>query len=723
MRMKDIIRVKDEYYISANFSFLEEQARVLKSGEMFAIFNQDGHISPFGFENQGLYFQGTRFLSRLVFHIAGRHPLLLSSSVKEENELMVVDFTNPDFSGPNQEFNPKGRIHLLRSCFLKEPSYYEWICVSNYGLSDISLNFGLEFDADYRDIFESRGITRKHRGHLREPRFGKNSVELGYQGLDHKQRLTKVSFEPGPLSVKKNRADFLVRLGPNQHKDIFIRVDCQNEKRQKIVEGFDQAHEELKHSCRRLKHDLCSVDTSNEQFNHWLSRSTDDIFMMLTRADDIFYPYAGIPWFSTVFGRDGLISALETLWNYPRISHGVLLYLSRNQSRDFDERHDAEPGKILHEVRQGEMANLGEIPFGRYYGSVDSTPLFLILAGRYYQRTGDMGLIRRIWPSLVSALNWINTCGDLDGDGFVEYDRKAIGGLSQQGWKDSGDSIFHKDGGLADPPIALCEVQGYVHEAKNQMSRLAFAMRERELGRRLLQEADQLKKSFLEKFWVAHMDYPAIALDARKNPCEVFSSNAGQCLFSGIVSRTQASRIRDRLMEERFFTGWGIRTLAKGEMRFNPMSYHNGSVWPHDNALIAWGLDRFGYKEEVLRITKGLFDASMTMDLNRLPELFCGFSRRSSQGPTLYPVACNPQTWSSAAAFLLLQSCLGLQIDALENKIYFINPVLPDYLQEVRIRNLKVGSSRLDLLLEYHPRDVGVKVLARTGSVKVVTMK
>jgi len=721
--MRDIIRVKDEYYISANFSFMEEQVRVLKSGEMFAVFNQDGHIRPFGFESQGLYYEGTRFLSRLVFHIAGRHPLLLSSSIKEENELMVVDFTNADFSGENHEFNPKGKIHLLRSCFLKEPSYYERICVSNYGLSVLSMMFGLEFDADYRDIFEARGLTRKRRGRMLDAEFGKNCVVLGYQGLDEKFRKTVISFFPVPVCVKKNRADFLVRLEPNEHKDLYIRVDCARRTKSRGVCDFNEAHEELRRSYRRMRRDLCRVETSNEQFNCWLERSADDIFMMLTQAGGHLYPYAGIPWFSTVFGRDGVITALETLWNYPHIAREVLLYLSQHQAKEFNAARDAEPGKILHEVRKGEMADLGEIPFGRYYGSVDSTPLFLVLAGRYYQRSGDADLIRGIWPSLLAALNWINEYGDSDGDGFVEYDRKAIGGLSQQGWKDSGDSVFHKDGSLAEPPIALCEVQGYVYEAKNQMANMARILGDSELSNSLLREAAKLKKDFQEKFWCRDMNYPALALDGKKNPCRVFTSNAGQCLFSGIVHKNQAARIRDRLMEERFFSGWGVRTLAEGEMRFNPMSYHNGSIWPHDNSLIAFGLDRFGYKNAVLNITRGLFEASMSMDLHRLPELFCGFSRRRNQGPTLYPVACNPQAWSSAAVFMLLQSCLGLRIDAHENKVYFCYPALPGDLEEIRITNLRVGSSSLDIQLEYHPKDVGIKIIRRVGSVKVVTVK
>lgn len=721
--MKDIIRVKDDYYISAHFSFAEEKARVLKSGEMFAVFNQDGHIRPLGFENHGLYYQGTRYISRLVYSIGGHYPLLLSSEVEEGDGLLVVDLTNADFTGRNNEFNQKGKVHFLRSCFLKEPSYYERISVSNYGLSPMSLAFGLEFEADFRDIFEARGLSRGRRGTMLDAVYSRRSLELGYKGLDDIFRKTVLSFDPVPLTIKKNRADYLVRLEPKQHRDFYIRFDCLDNRKKNVVQVFSEAHEDIRKTNRRLRRDCCQIETSNSQFNRWLQRSIDDVFVMMTKVGDEYYPYAGIPWFSTVFGRDGIITALETLWIYPEIARGVLLHLSRTQAKEFNLNIDAEPGKIMHESRKGEMANLGEIPFGCYYGSVDSTPLFLILAGYYYSRTGDADLIRRIWPSLLSGLNWINEYGDSDGDGFVEYDRKAIGGLSQQGWKDSGDSVFYKDGTIAEPPIALCEVQGYVYEAKKQMSELARVLKDHELSQVLLADAEQLKKDFKSFFWQKDMDFPALALDGKKNPCKVMSSNAGQCLFSGIISRAMASRVRERLMEEEFFSGWGIRTLANTEQRFNPMSYHNGSVWPHDNALIAYGFDRFGYKDSVLKIMQGLFDASQSMDLYRLPELFCGFSRRNSQGPTLYPVACNPQAWSSACIFMLIQSCLGLRIDACEKKIYFSYPLLPEYLKEVRIRNLKIDSSVIDINIEYNMKAATIKVIGRTGGIKVVSMK
>ena len=721
--VRDIIRVKDKYYIRAGSSLAEEHTQVLKHGDMFAVFNQDGNIRPLGFENHGLYFEGARFLSRFVLTMDNKHPVVLSSAVKEDNELMTVDLTNPDLDLKDQGLIPKGQVHVSRCCFLKDQVFYDRIRAVNYGLEPVETRLSLEFEADYLDIFEVRGLGRQARGRQESPQVQRNKVVLCYQGLDDVERRTIFLFSPSPLTVEARRAEFALALRPKQEKVFDIRVVCQTEKRKQSVSVFTRAAEGLRRDNSTLKEHRCRVETSNEQFNDWLNRSLADLFMMLTRTPDGWYPYAGIPWFSTVFGRDGIITALETLWLYPRIARGVLRYLSRHQAKEFSPERDAEPGKILHEVRKGEMARLGEIPFGYYYGSVDSTILYLILAGYYYQRTKDMVLLQEIWPALIRAMEWIDVYGDKDRDGFVEYERKAIGGLSQQGWKDSEDSVFHRDGILAEPPIALCEVQAYVYEAKTQMAYLSGVMEDKDRQRGLLKAAERLKKQFVRAFWSPSEKILALALDSQKRPCLVRTSNAGQCLFSGILPSSIARVIRRQMLDKTFFSGWGIRTVAANETRFNPMSYHNGSVWPHDNALIAYGLDRYGYKEEAVRVMTGFFDASLFTALHRLPELFCGFSRRSSEGPTLYPVACNPQAWASAAVFMFLQACLGVRIDAVGQKIYFCRPTLPAYLQEVRIRNLAVGKAMVDINLEYHAQDVGIKVIRRQGKVDVIALK
>jgi glycogen debranching enzyme len=581
----------------------------------------------------------------------------------------------------------------------------------------------LRFAADFVDIFEVRGTHRARRGTLLPPAVEEGELVLRYAGLDHVARATRIAFHPAPERLAPGHADFDVTLVPREHWTILCTVACEGSAappaRLSETDGLAALHAHL--AAGGAEH--CQIESSDALFNDWVRRSMADLHMMITGTPHGPYPYAGVPWYNTAFGRDGIVTAFQLLWIYPSLARGVLAYLAATQAAEAAPERDAEPGKILHETRGGEMAALGEIPFARYYGTVDATPLFVALAGAYYDRTGDLEFIASIWTSLERALTWIETCGDRDGDLFVEYARRTPEGLAQQGWKDSHDSVFHADGRPAPAPIALCEVQGYVYDAWQQAAKLSRLLGHADRARRLDERAAALRESFERRYWDEEIGTYVLALDGEKRPCQVRTSNAGHCLFSGIASEGRAARTADTLFEDDMYSGWGIRTLSAREARYNPMSYHNGSIWPHDNSLIASGFGRYGLTARAARLLEDFYAASLFMDLHRLPELFCGFRRRQAEGPTLYPVACAPQSWAAGAVFLLLQACFGLSIDAAGRRVSFRRSSLPSFLKWVRITNLRVGDGSVDLALEQHPLDVGLRILATTGDIEIVAVK
>lgn len=721
--MEEVIRLHDHYYILATSSRTDERTRVLKHGDTFGLFDQFGDVVPFGLGEQGLYHAGTRYLSLLELRVNAARPLLLSSSVREDNDVFVVDLTNPDIPLDADTVFRRDVLHIVRSKFLWESVCYERLLVTNFGLDAVRLSLSLQFGADFVDIFEVRGTARPHRGRLREPAMADGTIVLAYDGLDGVTRRTVIECSPPANAIEGAEAIFTMTLPPQVPYTIDCTIRCDASGSGAGVMPHAPAFDALRAALVSGRERQARVETANEQFNEWLGRSSADLEMMLTTTPYGLYPYAGVPWFSTPFGRDGIITALELLWTYPDVARGVLAYLAATQATELNRDQDAEPGKILHETRTGEMAALGEIPFGRYYGSVDATPLFVVLAGAYYERTGDLPFIESIWPNIAAALRWIDTYGDSDGDGFVEYIRHTPEGLAQQGWKDSQDSVFHADGTLAEPPIALCEVQGYVYLARRRAAELAALLGHHEYSANLSARAEELGRRFESSFWSEELATYVIALDGRKRPCQVRTSNAGHCLFGGIASPERAKAVARALIADHIFSGWGVRTLSQREARYNPMSYHNGSVWPHDNAMIARGFSNYGLTEAATTVFRGLFDLSVFVDQHRMPELICGFRRRSGQAPTLYPVACAPQSWAAAAAFMLLQSSLGIFIHAPKRQILFDHGLLPDFLPWVRILNLRVGDATIDLLLERHEFDVGIRVLRRSGDVQVVAVK
>ncbi len=719
----EAIRAIDHFYIQATAKFGDDRTKVIKHNETFALFDRCGDIENIGRKEQGIFHHGTRFLSRLLLRLGNEQPLLLSSTITRDNVLFTIDLTNPDFTNSGEVKVPRGTIHLFRSKFLWDAACYERLRIYNYGENPVKLSLVFEFDADFADIFEVRGVIRQQRGERLDEEIESDSVGLVYRGLDKIVRRTRMQFWPTPQEISPSQARLELIIPPKEEKNYHLTISCELGQATSRAVAYGPAAEAALTSSKTAADEDCSIVTSNLEFNEWLNRSSADLRMLVTQMPTGAYPFAGVPWFSTVFGRDGIITALQYLWMNPEIAKGVLSYLASTQSQTLNHERDATPGKILHETRNGEMAQCHEIPFDRYYGSVDSTPLFVLLAACYYARTGNRSFIESIWEHIELALRWIDRYGDLDGDGFVEYLRTSSDGLLQQGWKDSFDSVFHADGSLAQGPIALCEVQGYVYAAKLSAAQLAAELGKIRQSQELSEQAGTFRQRFNETFWSKSLSTYVLALDGHKAPCEVRTSNAGHCLFTGIADPERASKIAGTLLGEGFFTGWGIRTVHSSEARYNPMSYHNGSVWPHDNALIAQGLASYGFKEQVVAVASGLFEASGFMDLQRLPELFCGFHRRAGEGPTLYPVACSPQAWSAASPFLLLQALLGLSIRIHPRKqVRFVSPLLPSFLQQIHISSLQVGDSMIDLQLQRKDTGVDVQIQSKKQDVEVVLL-
>ena len=711
-----------QFFIPATTSLQERRPRTLKHGDTFAVFDHNGDALSGPGSPEGLFHRDTRHLSHLYLTIEGARPLLLSSTLRDDNATLTCDLTNPDIYDSNGRLRlSHDLVHVRRSRFLWNATCFERLIVRNFDERPRRLAIAIAFDADFADIFEVRGTRRERRGLTQSPQISTSRVTLNYMGLDHQHRSTTLSFDPDPTRLTAESALFTLALAPKESRSLFLEINCGAEgmghpPRRAFFNALRDARRALRNSSSRA----ASIVTSNEIFNEAVRRGVSDLYMLATDTPEGPYPYAGIPWFSTVFGRDALITALQTLWLDPALARGVLLHLGAHQATRMDPLADAEPGKILHEMRAGEMAELGEVPFRRYYGSVDSTPLFVMLAGAYLDRTGDLATIRRLWPQIEAALTWIEQHGDRDGDGFVEYHRQTSEGLVNQGWKDSYDSVFHADGTLARGPIALAEVQAYVYGAWRAAAQIAERMGDVLRSTDCEERASKLREAFDAQFFDEKLGTYVLALDGDKRPCRVRTSNAGHALLTGVALPERAGSVVRSLMGPSSFCGWGVRTVASTEARYNPMSYHNGSVWPHDNALIAAGFARYGFRHEAARIFEALFAASRYMDLRRLPELFCGFPRQRTQAPTFYPVACIPQAWAAAAPLYMLKACLGLGFDPGETQITFDEPRMPAFLDEVVFRNLSIGDDTANVAVRRAGQQVVVDALARRGRIRVL---
>jgi glycogen debranching enzyme len=695
---------------------------ILKYGDSFAIFDSYGDMGVSAGGSDGLFDHDTRYLSRLELLIDGMQPLPLGASVRDDNLTLTSDLTNADIFRDGRNVLARDTLHIVRTSYLWKGVAHQRIAIGNHGEAKIAFALALLFANDFADLFEVRGQRRRRRGQMTEFVENGDAIVFAYLGLDGVTRRTNLTLVPPPSELAASAATYRLTLEAGQFIYIYLCAACEGAlpaKPTTFFKGLMAANRDRKWASRHSG----TVDTSNEVLNEALRRSVADLRMLITETPEGDYPYAGIPWYSTTFGRDGLLTALQMLWCDPSIARGVVKRLAAFQARDFDAASEAEPGKIVHEMRGGEMAALKEVPFGLYYGSVDATPLFVILVGLYVERTGDEATLRELWGAVQRALGWMDSSGDLDGDGFLEYGGGGSEGLQHglrnQGWKDSFDAIFHADGQLAKGPIALCEVQGYAYRAKRLAAQCARRLGDPELAERLDQSADRLAQRFEEEFWCEEIGLYAIALDGQKKQCRVRSSNAGHLLWTGIARPDRARRVADAMISADFFSGWGVRTIARGEPRYNPMSYHNGSIWPHDNAFIALGFSHYGFQQHAEKVFEAMLAAATYMDLRRLPELYCGFRRRRGAGPTLYPVACSPQAWASGALLLMLRAMLGIEFEPHAEEIRFRDPRLPASIDEITLRGLTMGHARIDVELRRLGAHVSMRVLQSSGSVQV----
>jgi glycogen debranching enzyme len=668
---------------------------VLKDGDSFLIANAYGDI---GNESDGLFHDDTRLLSAYRLRIAGLQPELLSASVTRDNVFFVAHLTNrplPPLGGPAVL---PGLIHVVRTRFLCGNRLYECMRCHNYGLHAMQTPLRLEFDADFRDMFEVRGSIRAARGTLMPVQADASGVLFGYRGLDDRLRTSSITFSREPLRLGVDFAEFGMELPAGGRDELFIEIGLVPE----ATPSRARYRHAAAHACRTMRGRRrrgSSVRSAGPLFTAWMERSRADLALLTSDLPTGPYPFAGIPWFSTPFGRDAVITALQTLWLNPGLARGVLAFLAVHQAQEESAFLDAAPGKIMHETRKGEMAALKELPFGLYYGGVDTTPLFVMLAGAYARRTGDLAFIDTLWPALRAATAWIERVCDANPHGFLDYARGERSGLANQGWKDSEDSVFHADGRIPHGPIALVEVQGYVFAALRAMAELALRRGEREAAAHWSARAESLRIAVEHHFWMPERNFYGIAIDGDGALCRVRASNPGHLLYVGLPSPERAALASTQLLSAAFSTGWGVRTLAEGEARYNPMSYHNGSVWPHDTALCAAGIARQGDRRDCVRLLRAIFETATHFEM-RLPELFCGFARAQGATPVSYPVACLPQAWAAGSGFMLLQACLGVDVDGWRSEILVDRPQLPLGVDQVALRGLAVGPRTVDVVFQ-----------------------
>jgi glycogen debranching enzyme len=690
-------------YIEPRLAFKSLEPRktnnlTLIDGKTFLSTTVAGEITPSGAPDVGFFHDDTRFLSHMELRVEGARTTVLSAST-EKSFASQVELTPGNTRMPGTLDLPEHTVHIRREQLLGGDVFFDRLTFENFNLASVPLKIELVFDADFVDVFQVRGCERKLHGQYFRPVATDRSLAFYYRGRDGVLRKTLIELSPSPEEIAGQKAVWRMELPPLGQGQVEIAVTPMVENRE--VRAADYNHGSALRSCRDAFYEWQNRSTRFQSSNHVFDESMNtcvaDFHGLRIPENQEHVVAAGIPWFATLFGRDSIIASYQSLILNPELAVDTLRVLAHLQGREVNDWRDEQPGKIIHEYRDGEMTRSGEMPFGPYYGSVDATPLFLILLSEAWNWTGDEGLVRDLLPAAYRALEWIDHYGDLDGDGLVEYLCRSKRGLVNQGWKDSWDANMHRDASVAEPPLALVEVQGYVYDAKYRMASLLRHLGDGESADRLRREAADMGRRIERLFWLPSRSFYAMGLDGKKRPLDVISSNPGHLLFTRMLSRERARGLVDRLMRDDMFSGWGWRTLSNCEKGYNPMSYHRGSVWPHDNSIIAHGMALNEFRAPVVKVFTSLFQAALNFRDYRLPELFCGMQRREFDEPVHYPVSCSPQAWASGAFFLILTSLLGIRPSASRNLLNIINPELPDWLDYLHIRNLRIGKSLVGL--------------------------
>jgi glycogen debranching enzyme len=673
-------------------------ALVIKSDRVFFLCRQDGSVPDEEGHGFGLYYDDTRFMRAYAFTLCGQSLDALSADDGAGDSVYHV-LANPDMHDAAGKMVPKESIGITLNRVLSgvERRLDDRFQFDNYSLDAVELPFDIDVGPDFASVFDVRGIVGERPGELGAPRVRKDRIEWVYRGVDARTRRLGVSFDPKPNNIDARGAHFVVKLDGRASQTLQIVVDLAVD--DEDSDASTRGHDSTSHDPDTYLRDRTKVITADPAMQLVIDCCFRDLRMLQTHLEGETFFAAGVPWYATIFGRDSLVTALQTLAYNPQIAEQTMALMAKYQGTKHVDWTEEQPGRILHELRRDELTNIGELPYTPYYGTVDATPLFLLLCARHAQWTGRLDVFERFRENIDAALRWVDELGDSDGDGYLDYAVKTSAGLINEAWKDSSDAMVTAAGALAEAPVAVAEVQAYVFAAKTELAELYERCGDVDTAKRLREEADDLRQRFNRDYWVDDIGTFAMGLERDMRPLAVVSSNAGQVLWTGIADDDHAHATADRLMQDDMFSGWGIRTISTTARRFNPVAYHLGSVWPHDNSIVFAGMRRVG-RDDAVCVFQAMLEAAGFFPSCRLPELFAGFDRQRFPRPVHYPVACHPQAWAAGAIPFMLQSALGIRPAAFEHRLVVERPVLPAALGVVQLEDLKVGDGVCHLRFE-----------------------